>query len=73
LPVFSATGVKELLLYLQEKVTLDECQQLWVRRERQYAKRQLTWWKKNNQGFWFDVSDADWLEQALNQLLVSLS
>lgn len=83
LAVFSATGVKEIMDFQQEKMSLAECKERWVRRERQYAKRQLTWWKKHNEGSWFNVSDEDsdlsvtsrtvaWQEQAYQQLLASL-
>lgn len=73
LPVLSATGVKELALFIQEKIELDECRELWTRRERQYAKRQQTWWKKNQAGWWFEVGQNGWAESAQQQLLASLS
>lgn len=77
--VFSATGVKEIIDFQQEKISLAECKQRWIRRERQYAKRQLTWWKKHHEGSWFNVSSTNqekhtiaWQEQAYQQLLASL-
>jgi tRNA dimethylallyltransferase len=69
--VLSATGVKELSLLVQEKIDLDQCRELWVKRERQYAKRQQTWWKKNSAGIWFDVSQTNWQAEAQNQVLAS--
>ncbi len=45
-PAASATGVPELSAYLRGELTAKECQALWTLREFQYAKRQLTWWKK---------------------------
>jgi len=45
-PILSATGVKELLLVIEEKLSVEEAVALWIRRERKYAKQQATWWKK---------------------------
>jgi tRNA dimethylallyltransferase len=64
LPAFSATGYKEVSSYIQEKISYDEMKELWLRREVQYAKRQLTWWKKYGQVEWIDISEPDWKERA---------
>lgn len=45
-PVLSTLGVPEISTYLQKKMTTQECLALWALHEYQYAKRQLTWWKK---------------------------
>jgi len=45
LPAFSSAGCKEVRMYIEGKVDIDQLKELWVRREVQYAKRQLTWWK----------------------------
>ncbi|MDP5039152.1 MAG: tRNA (adenosine(37)-N6)-dimethylallyltransferase MiaA [Candidatus Gracilibacteria bacterium] len=45
-------GYKEVIEYLDEKITLDECVEIVSRHNRNYAKRQLTWFRKyeeNNQ------------------------
>lgn len=73
LPILSATGVKELSLLIQEKVDVEQATQLWIRRERQYAKRQQSWWKKKKSGFWFDVSQESWFSSAQNQVLASFT
>ena len=38
-------GIKELGMYLDKKITLDEARELLVIRTRQYAKRQITWFR----------------------------
>lgn len=48
----STLGVPELQLYQAGKISADECLTLWAQHEWQYAKRQLTWWKK--------LSDCNW-------------
>ncbi len=60
-PAFSATGYKEVRQFLEGILSREEMVELWVRREIQYAKRQLTWWKKDFRGQWFDVAEKDWL------------
>lgn len=63
LPALSATGVKEVLAYLQGTLSKEEALELWIRRERQYAKRQLTWWKKYGSDItWFNRSNHPNLE-----------
>jgi len=48
LPAFSATGVKEIHDFLQKNISQDKAFSKWAIREFQYAKRQLTWWRKNS-------------------------
>lgn len=48
-PAFSTTGCREIRLYLEEQLDQSQLVALWSRRELQYAKRQLTWWKGHRQ------------------------
>ena len=45
-PVLTTLGVPEIEQNLEGSLSEQECQQLWALHEFQYAKRQLTWWKK---------------------------
>jgi len=45
-PVITTLGVLEIKQYLEGSLSDQECQKLWALHEFQYAKRQLTWWKK---------------------------
>ena len=66
---FSATGYKEARAFLEDKMSKEEMIELWTRREVQYAKRQLTWFKKYaKDAHWFDVQKADWQKEAINQI-----
>lgn len=59
LPIVTATGVKEIWQYLVGSLSLAEATIQWQTRERQYAKRQLTWWKKYGQQIeWFKSGPA---------------
>ncbi len=63
--VATATGVKEVAAYLNGELLVETCQQLWARRELQYVKRQLTWWKKQPEITWFNVAEADYQSKLL--------
>lgn len=45
-PVWTTLGIPEIKQFLTSKLSAAECQQLWALHEFQYAKRQLTWWRK---------------------------
>ena len=45
-PVLTTLGVPEIRQYLDGSISADDCKKLWSLHEFQYAKRQLTWWKK---------------------------
>ncbi len=45
-PVLTTLGVPEIRSYLNGEISAENCQQLWALHEFQYAKRQMTWWKK---------------------------
>jgi tRNA dimethylallyltransferase len=44
---------------LEKKITKEQCIQNWTLHELQYAKRQLTWFKKNPKIQWFDALDYE--------------
>lgn len=45
-PVLTTLGVPEIRSFLNGEISAENCQKLWALHEFQYAKRQLTWWKK---------------------------
>lgn len=47
-------GYKEVIEYLNEKITKEEMIEKIKRESRRYAKRQITWFKKNKQTIWLD-------------------
>lgn len=53
----SSTGYRQTESYILGKKTLKNVLNDWVTAEVQYAKRQLTWFKKEKRITWFDVSD----------------
>lgn len=56
---FQAIGVKEMLPYLKGEKTLDECTEHLKQATRNYAKRQMTWFRKNPDMNWLFLEDYD--------------
>jgi len=51
-----AIGYKELKMYLDHEIDKDEAVRLIKRNTRRYAKRQYTWFKKEDDIIWIDVT-----------------
>ena len=51
-PALQTVGYKELFDYLDGKTTLDEAVRLIQRNTRHYAKRQMTWWRRDDDINW---------------------
>ncbi len=58
---FNSIGCKELKPYLDNEKTLEECVEQLKRSTRRYAKRQLTWFRRNPEINWVypDLCDGD--------------
>ena len=54
-----AIGYKELKPYFDREKSLDECIEILKRSTRRYAKRQLTWFRRNEEIKWFFVDDYE--------------
>lgn len=50
-------GYKELGGWIRGEMGRDEAIDLWKKRTRNYAKRQETWFRKEKDVHWIDVSD----------------
>ncbi len=58
LPSMNCLGYKELLAYLDGKYSLESAIELIKRNTRHYAKRQITWFKKDVRIKWIDLSNC---------------
>ena len=47
-----ALGIKEVNSYLKGKISLEQARELLKRNTRRYAKRQMTWFRKNSKIQW---------------------
>lgn len=52
LPSMTGLGYKQIGLFLRNEISLDEAIEMLMRDTRHFAKRQLTWWKKDNEIVW---------------------
>lgn len=52
-------GYKEIIMYLEDKCSLDEAIEKIKQGSRNYAKRQLTWFRRDNRIRWIDVDCFD--------------
>jgi tRNA dimethylallyltransferase len=53
---FKAIGYREIVEYLNGDCTLDDCIEEIKKSTRNYAKRQLTWFRKEEYLQWYDIS-----------------
>ena len=58
-PGFSGIGCPELLSVLVDGADLEEAKIAWLRNTRAYAKRQLTWFRKDADIAWFAPDDGE--------------
>ena len=60
-------GYKEIIDYIEGRVTLDEAIVTVQKNTRHYAKRQLTWFRRYDRIMWYDISAFDSEETALRE------
>jgi tRNA dimethylallyltransferase len=68
LPLLSTLGYGEIKQYLAGDLNLDQAIALTVTHTRQFAKRQRTWFNKNQQIIWFDNTSPNLLEEIWSQV-----
>ncbi|MEN8152627.1 MAG: tRNA (adenosine(37)-N6)-dimethylallyltransferase MiaA [Acidobacteriota bacterium] len=56
-PPFKSIGYKEILMYFDKKMSEDQAVELIKQHSRNYAKRQLTWFRKEKDINWFGPDD----------------
>ncbi len=65
----NAIGYKETLQFLRQEITLSEAKERTKHRTRQYAKRQMTWFKKDPSIEWIEMDVRDG-EQPIHHALL---
>lgn len=63
-----AIGHKELFPYFKGEITLEQALENLKMQTRRYAKRQITWFKRNENIIWLDPSDENFIEKAKIQI-----
>lgn len=58
LPALNTVGYTELFDYLEDKFSLENAIELIKQNTRNYAKRQMTWFKKDDRMIWFEAGSV---------------
>lgn len=66
LNALQTVGYRELFEAFEDKISLDQAVEMIKQNTRRFAKRQMTWFKKNSEIKWFDH------DVPLNQILDSI-
>ncbi len=53
-----AIGYKEIMNYLEGDISFEEAVQMIKQGSRKYAKRQLSWFRRLSEIYWFDITNA---------------
>lgn len=64
-PVTKAIGYGELAEYLEGLVSLEDAVSAVVKRSRHLAKRQMAWFKKEENINWFAIEKEAWKDDAI--------
>ena len=68
-PAMKGIGYKELLLYLDGKVTIEEAVNNIKTNTRHYAKRQLTWFKRYENAHWIEIQKGQMVGNVVDDIL----
>lgn len=63
LPSMSGMGYREFRDFFEKRANFEEAVQRWKWDEHQYARRQMTWFKKDPRIHWFPITDPDLTEK----------
>ena len=73
LPAFQAIGYRQIARHLLEEWPLDEAIEDTVRATRRFAKRQMTWFRKDTGICWFESSEGDLTSRVHRHLEAALA
>ncbi len=65
LQALQTVGYKELFAFLDKKISLEDAVENIKKNTRRYAKRQITWFKRNPAIHWLDITEPDLTGKAL--------
>ena len=68
-PAVRALGYGELIDYLQGRITLESALDSMKTKSRQYAKRQLTWFRAVPYAEWLEIDETDTVSDVVERLL----
>ncbi|MDN3547614.1 tRNA (adenosine(37)-N6)-dimethylallyltransferase MiaA [Mucilaginibacter aquaedulcis] len=68
LNALQTVGYAELFDYIDGQTSLEKAVEMIKQNTRRFAKRQLTWFRRDSQFHWFDAGDADVITQMINTI-----
>jgi tRNA dimethylallyltransferase len=68
----NTVGYKELFSFFEGTINREEAIDQIKQHSRNYAKRQLTWWKRDEEITWFEISDSETLKTTVLEHLSTL-
>ena len=63
-----AIGYKEIIPYIHNEISLEQAIYDLKKNTRHFAKRQLTWFKRQTNGFWVDMTEQN-LQKATDEII----
>lgn len=70
LPALQTVGYSELFDFLDDKISLDDAINLIKRNTRRYAKRQMTWFRKDQKIKWFHPDDFEVIKEYVSSKML---
>ena len=65
-------GYKEILDYLEGNISLEEAVYILKRDTRHFAKRQLTWFRREREILWIEKPEFDYDEEKILDYMISV-
>ena len=65
-------GYKELLAYLDGEITYDEAVYILKRDTRHFAKRQLTWFRREDDVIWLNKDEYSYQEDQILEKMITI-
>ena len=72
LNALNTVGYKEIIEFIENKISLDRAIELIKRNTRRYAKRQLTWFRRDERIKWFDINNIDDINSISDKIITDL-
>ncbi len=69
LPALQTVGYKELFAYLEQQMSLEKAVQLIQKNTRNYAKRQLTWFRRHDDALWIPYEETKIMVDKIRTIL----
>jgi len=69
----NTVGYKEMIQHVEGEISLERAIELIKRNTRHYAKRQMTWFKKDKRIQWFAINDLSELDRIAEKIVATLN